>query len=336
MPGTGMGFATFRATNSDAGSDDNVPPPTQQVLPPVPVLTVQHRTTYRYRKPVAFGDHRMMLRPRDSQDQRQLESRIEISPPPSELRWTLDVFGNCVGLAKFQGRASELSFVNTLRLDHAGHDGATLASWIDEYARTYPFGYDPEDMPDLQRSIERHYPDPTHVLGRWARSFVRQDGPTGTIAMLEAMTLRIHRQFTYKGRHEAGIQPPPDTLRLGTGSCRDFAVLMIEALRCLGFAARFVSGYLYVPSRDGLDEHKGGGNTHAWVQVYLPGAGWVEFDPTNGIVGNRDLIRVAVVRDPSQAVPLSGSWTGAAADCLGMEVTIRVTSDAARFVETMP
>ncbi len=103
---------------------------------------------------------------------------------------------------------------------------------------------------------------------------------------------------------------------------------MMEAARCLGLATRFVSGYIYVPSRDRPGtEHRGGGNTHAWLQVYLPGAGWVEFDPTNAIVGTRDLIRVATVRDPRQAVPLSGSWMGAAGDCLGMEVAIRVTSD---------
>ena len=268
----------------------------------------------------------MMLRPRDSQDQRQLETSLHITPQPAEMFWTHDVFGNCVAVARFRGRARELSFVSTLRLDHAGQDGAADC-WIEEHARTMPFSYDPEDMPDLQRSIERQQPDPHHVLSNWARSFLRTDGPTSTLALLKAITHRICRQFTYKGRQEAGIQAPPDTIRLGTGSCRDFAVLMIEAVRCLGLAARFVSGYIYVPSRAGRDERLGGGNTHAWVQVYVPGAGWLEFDPTNGIVGNRDLIRVAVVRDPRQAVPLSGSWTGAAADCLGMEVSIRVTSD---------
>jgi len=145
--------------------------------------------------------------------------------------------------------------------------------------------------------------------------------------MLTALTARIRRQFTYRARHEPGIQPPATTLHLGTGTCRDFAVLMMEAARCLGLAARFITGYIYVPTRDrpGTPEIRGGGNTHAWLQVYLPGAGWVEFDPTNGIVGSRDLIRVAAVRDAKQAVPLSGSWTGSAADCLGMEVAIRVT-----------
>ena len=268
-----------------------------------------------------------MLRPRDSQGQRQLESSLHITPEPAEMLWTHDVFGNCVAVARFRGRARELSFVSTLRLDHAEQGAA--AGWVEDHARTMPFSYDPEDMPDLQRSIERQQPDPDHVLSNWARSFLRTDGPTDTLALLEAMTHRIHRRFTYKGRQEAGIQAPPDTMRLGTGSCRDFAVLMIEAVRCLGLAARFVSGYIYVPSRAGRDERLGGGNTHAWVQVYVPGAGWLEFDPTNGIVGNRDLIRVAVVREPRQAVPLSGSWTGAAADCLGMEVSIQVTSDEA-------
>lgn len=307
---------------------DHEPPPRSHHfgLPgTVPILTVHHRTTYRYRKPVAFGEHRMMLRPRDSQDQRQIEAALHITPQPAKLLWTHDVFGNCIAVARFEGRATELSVVSKLRLDHAGQ--GLPACWVENHARTVPFSYDPEDMPDLQRSIERQQPDPHHALDAWARSFLRTDGPTGTLALLEAMTQRIRRQFTYKGRQEAGIQPPPETIRLGTGTCRDFAVLMIEAVRCLGLAARFVSGYIYVPSRAGRPEHLGGGNTHAWVQVYVPGAGWLEFDPTNGIVGSRDLIRVAVVREPRQAVPLSGSWTGVAADCLGMEVSIRVTSE---------
>ena len=124
-----------------------------------------------------------------------------------------------------------------------------------------------------------------------------------------------------------GTREPALTLKLGRGSCRDLALLMIEAVRSLGLAARFVSGYLYVPSRDG-PTHPGGGPTHAWAQVYLPGAGWVEFDPTNAIVGNRDLIRVAVARDPSQAVPLSGTYWGTADDCTGMTVEVRVRSVA--------
>ena len=297
------------------------PPPRNRL--PLPLLTVRHTTTYRYRRPVGFGEHRLMLRPRDSADQRLVHAGLEISPAPAELRWMHDAFGNCVGIARFTARAKELLVVSTLQVEHR-EPGLIAESWIDPHARSIPFSYDPDDADDLSRLSTRHFPDPTHALDRWTRGFFRTDGPTSTLALLTAMTHRIRRQFTYKGRHEPGVQPPAETLRLGTGSCRDFAVLMMEAARSFGLAARFVSGYIHV-RRDGV--HKGGGNTHAWVQIYLPGAGWVEFDPTNDIVGSRDLVRVAVVRDPQQATPLSGSWMGAPGDCLGMEVSVLVTSD---------
>ncbi len=292
----------------------------------MPILTVTHQTRYRYRKPVMFGEHRMMMRPRDSQDQRQIEARLEISPAPAQLHWLLDVFGNNVAVARFETRARELLITNTLRIGHTTPASA-LDTWVEPYARTTPFSYDAEEMPDLLRLIERLYPDPGHALDQWARRFLRTDGRTQTLELLEAITRAIRRQFTYKARHTSGIQTPSETLRIGTGTCRDFAVLMMEAVRCLGFAARFVSGYIYVPERENSARaHRGGGNTHAWVQVYVPGAGWLEYDPTNSIIGSRDLIRVCVTRDPQQAVPLSGSWTGAAADCLGMDVSVSVTS----------
>jgi transglutaminase-like putative cysteine protease len=136
----------------------------------------------------------------------------------------------------------------------------------------------------------------------------------------------IREGFAYSRRQEPGTQPPAFTLERRRGTCRDFALLKMEAVRALGFAARFVTGYVYVPDRDGAP-NRGGGSTHAWCQVYLPGAGWVEFDPTNGIVGNRDLIRVAVARDPQQAVPLHGTYTGSGADYAGMTVQVNVTAE---------
>ena len=147
------------------------------------------------------------------------------------------------------------------------------------------------------------------------------------------MTHAIKEEFRYGARHEEGTQTAAKTLALGSGTCRDFAVLMMEAVRSLGLAARFVSGYLYVPSRDG-PEYLGGGSTHAWCQVYLPGAGWVEFDPTNGIIGNRDLIRVAVARDPGQAVPLSGTYQGNLDDELDMRVEVNVKCEADAEIST--
>jgi len=294
----------------------------------VPVLTVHHRTTYRYRRPVGLGEHRMMVRPRDSHDQQQVGASLKITPTPAVVRWSQDVFGNNVAVARFTGRAKELTFLSTLQVDHQPQDAGGIEAALDDHARTYPFSYDSGDLPDLMRLVERQHHDPTRALDDWVRSHLHADGAAGTLGILTAMTQRIRRQFTYRARHEPGIQPPATTLHLGTGTCRDFAVLMMEAARCMGLAARFVSGYIYVPSRDRPGaEHRGGGNTHAWLQVYLPGAGWVEFDPTNVIIGTRDLIRVATVRDPRQAVPLSGSWMGAAGDCLGMDVAIRVTSE---------
>src|SRR5580700_7346725 len=287
------------------------------------LLTVRHVTTYRYKQPVSFGEHRMMLRPRDSYDQRLIEARLVIDPEPAVLNWTHDAFGNCVAIARFAGRADKLTFDSTIRLDHEPNNA--LEFELEDYALDYPFSYSAEEIPDLSRAIERQYLDPNRDVDRWAHQFLRKQGPTGTRDLLAAMTHAIHERFTYVSRSEMGTQDPAVTLRLGSGTCRDFALLMMEAVRSLGLAARFVSGYLYVPGKEG--GRVGGGATHAWLEVYLPGAGWVEFDPTNGIIGNRDLIRVAVVRDPRQAVPISGTWIGDPADLIGMDVAVAVTSN---------
>src|SRR5262249_20436618 len=179
---------------------------------------------------------------------------------------------------------------------------------------------------DLVRYVEPQYADPDGELSAWARAFLDEEAPTPTFKILSGITHRIREIFTYRKRHERGTQHPLDTLQTGSGTCRDYALFMIEALRRLGIAARFVSGYLFV--QDEADErgHVGGGSTHAWVQVYLPSAGWIEFDPTNGIIGSRDLIRVAVARDPSQAIPLHGVYLGSAEAFDEMEVSIHVLS----------
>jgi transglutaminase-like putative cysteine protease len=288
------------------------------------VITVRHATTYRYKQPVAFGEHRMMLRPRDSHDQKLLDAKLVITPEPADIRWVLDVFGNCVAIARFAGRAQELRIESVIRLDHSPTN--VLDFQIEEYAKRYPFTYGADEMPDLLRLIERQYLDPEHEVDRWARQFLRHEGRTDTSELLAAMTHAVHDDLTYVAREESGVQDPVETLRVMSGSCRDFAVLMIEAVRSLGLAARFVSGYLYV-REGGREGHVGGDATHAWLQVYLPGAGWVEFDPTNGIVGNHDLIRVVVARDPRQAVPVSGTWTGFPSDHLDMTVEVEVTAE---------
>jgi transglutaminase-like putative cysteine protease len=289
----------------------------------VPILTVTHTTTYRYANPVTFGEHRMMMRPRDSHDLRLLNTALIIRPA-GKVRWIHDVFGNSVALARFDAPASELHVESMFRAEH--YPLAEQSVEIEAYAQHHPFSYDAAEVPDISRSAERHYPDPEHLLDAWVRRFI--DGATKheTMTILSAMTKAIQQEFTYNPRDEMGTQAPTTTLKSGTGTCRDYALLMMEAARTLGFAARFVSGYLYDDSKlgGGKDTVIGGGVTHAWALIYLPGAGWVTFDPTNGLVSDRNLLRVAVARDPSQAVPLKGSFIGKKDDFLGMDVKVEI------------
>ena len=297
------------------------------------MLAIRHITTYRYARPVRIGTHRLMFRPRDSHDLRLLAATLTISPPAASIRWLHDVFGNSVAIAEFALDATELRFQSDITVEHYAIDYPDFP--IEPYARTYPFSYSNNEFPDLARTIERHYADPGHKVDTWARQFATPErgaatGLVDTQSMLERMMWAIKTDFTYVARDVEGTQRPVDTLTLGQGSCRDFSLLMIEAVRSLGLAARFVSGYQYDPAADlGAAGTPGTGSTHAWVQIYLPGAGWVEFDPTNAIVGGKDLIRVAVARDPQQAVPLTGEWIGAADDYLGMEVSVFVTANVA-------
>ncbi len=287
-------------------------------------LTVKHATIYRYRKPVSFGEHRLMFRPRDSHDMRLISTALDIAPAAT-VRWLHDVFGNSIAIATFESMAAELRLESEIVVEN-------FAPWktefpIEPYAGNVPFSYQAEEVPDLGRTMERHYPDPGHRVQDWARGFLVGGGQTDTGTLLIAMTQAVKAGFAYQARND-GLQSPAETLARGAGSCRDFALLMMEALRGLGIAARFVSGYLYDPAFDGAESAMvGAGNTHAWVQAYLPGAGWVEFDPTNGLVGGPNLIRVAVARDPSQAVPVQGSYSGAAEDFIEMTVEVTVHAE---------
>lgn len=289
----------------------------------MPILTIHHKTEYRYAQPVAFGEHRVMLRPLPGHDLRILSNDLRIEPQPSSLRWIHDVFGNSVAIADFEGRADRLTFTATATVEH--NPAEEFALTPDDEAYFYPFIYDDEEFPDLVQFVTPQYGDPNGELSSWARQFLNPGGPTQTFAILSGMTHGIRDSFVYRRRHEHGTQHPLDTLQTRSGSCRDYALFMIEALRRLGIAARFVSGYLFVPG-DSAHGYVGGGSTHAWVQVYLPSAGWIEFDPTNGILGTRDLVRVAVARDPRQAIPLHGTYFGGADAFLGMHIDINVVS----------
>ena len=303
----------------------------------MPLVSIRHLTAYRYRNPVALGEHRMMLRPLESYDQRLISAELSITPEPSVLRNVHDVFGNCVSIARFSGRTDRLAVESRMTLEHSPEPAFDLDG--EGYAMRLPFAYSAEDLPDLARSIERQHADPAAELEAWARRFVRRVGPTSLRTLLTDMTHAIHSGFAYGTRLTGAPQAPLETLSLGTGSCRDFAMLMMEAVRSLGLAARFVSGYVYSSSpKAGRPKNGriGGGHTHAWVRVFLPSCGWVEFDPTNGIVGNADLVRVAIARDPRQAVPLHGTWAGLPGDYLGMDVEVEVSVEACAGTQPAP
>jgi len=283
------------------------------------LLTVRHVTVYRYSRPVEFGEHRMLFRPRESHDLRLIRSSLAISPKPSRLRWLHDVFDNSVAVAEFDVAATELRFDSSVTLEHFVN---TLPEYrLEEHAKTYPFRYSDEELSNLARALVNQHP--SESLTRWAKQFIDPSGTIGTMSLLRSISIGIRQEIRYARRTEKGVQTPAETLQSRCGSCRDFAVLMIEATRSLGLAARFVSGYIFLPGMDS-GVTNGAGSTHAWMQVYLPGAGWIDFDPTNSIVGNRNLIRVAMAWDQRQVLPLWGTYAGEASSFLGMDVTVSV------------
>ena len=218
-----------------------------------------------------------------------------------------DVFGNSVALVDFEAPAAELTIVSTLTIER--YALARLDFPIAPEAESYPFMHSADDRSDLGRLRERHYPDARGVVDEWARQFILET-PANTFNLLATMNAAIRGSFDYRARDEEGTQAPLETIESKSGTCRDYALLFIEAARSLGFGARFVTGYLYDPALDGGEAVQGAGATHAWAEIYLPGAGWVEFDPTNGLIAGENLIRVAVTRDPAQAVPIGGTFSG--------------------------
>jgi transglutaminase-like putative cysteine protease len=289
---------------------------------------IRHATSYAYNAPVGLSQHRLMVRPRDSHDLRLHDATLSISPAPASTRWAHDVFGNSICLLDWEpeARTERLEIVSMLDLTHYPAGPALPRATLDPSVEVFPFSYGAEEAPDLVHFVERHLPDPERRVDAWARRFLAQGGQTRTLPMLEAMTRAIKDEFTYEARDAEGTNPPVVTLATGRGACRDFTLLMMEAARALGFAARFVSGYLYEAGGEGT---VGGGATHAWVAIYVPGAGWIEYDPTNGLVAGENLIRVGATRTPEQAVPVGGGYIGRADDfaALHVDVTVQVGED---------
>lgn len=282
-------------------------------------LTIRHRTIYRYREPVSLGPHRLMLRPRESRELRLLSMELTVEPHAA-VTWAHDVAGNTVATATFQ------SMSDRLIIDSAAGLELDAPSWpifdVAASAIFYPFRYSDDERTDLGVLALPQYPDPAGRLRQWVQAIVRSN-PTDTLALLKDINAAILAWVCYRNRDDEGTQSPTQTLEHGSGSCRDLAVLFIEAVRTLGFGARIVSGYIQNPAR-GVEGSDGAGATHAWTEVYVPGAGWITFDPTNRSVGGVNLIPVAVGRDIRQVMPVTGSFVGMSDAFLGMSVEVHV------------
>ncbi len=261
-----------------------------------------------------------MLRPRESRNLQLLAHEVEITPA-ANITWAHDVFGNAVATATFQEPSDTLIIdsVAELRLD--------VEQWpvfdIAASAAHYPFLLSDDEMLDLGALRLQGYLDTYGQLRAWAQEFVAGT-PTNTLALLKDLCAGVAAKIAYEIREGEGTQSPTQTLSRSQGSCRDFAVLFVDAVRSLGFGARIVSGYLYDPDQNMVGS-AGAGSTHAWAEVYVPGAGWIVFDPTNRSVGGFNLIPVAVARDIRQTMPVSGSFAGDPLAFEGMNVQVRVT-----------
>ncbi len=304
----------------------------------MPRVRIAHATEYRYHRPVRLTPHRLMLRPRDSHDLRLLDATLFVTPPAATTRWSHDVFNNSICTLDWREAETDLlRIVSELDLQHYPAVAALPRDTLDPAAEKYPFSYAAEEFPDLARALERQYRDPDRKLDHWAHSFLQHDRPTYTMDLLTAITQAIRADFRYASRDAEGTNAPLLTLATRSGACRDLALLMMEAVRALGFAARFVSGYLYDEALVASPTPMvGGGATHAWVSVYLPGAGWVEFDPTNGLVAGRNLIRVCVARTPEQAVPVAGGYIGTPGDFADLDVDVEVTVGEPELARAVP
>ena len=282
-------------------------------------IDINHRTRYAYRQPVQFTSHRLLLRPRESRDVRVLAYDLDVTAGAA-LRWSQDVSGNAVAVATFAGLAQELLVESRARVELGARPYPVFD--IAASAIQFPFRYSDDEWVDLG-ALSALPEDGGGRLRAWAQGFVAAT-PTDTLSLLKDLNTGTGHAVAYEAREDQGTQSPAETLSRARGSCRDIATLFIEAVRSLGFGARAVSGYLHDPLRTLLGSADAG-STHAWAEVYLPGAGWITFDPTNNRVGAADLIPVAVSRDIRLALPVTGSYFGApdAFESLSVEVSVK-------------
>jgi transglutaminase-like putative cysteine protease len=281
------------------------------------LLTIEHRNVYRYTQPVEWTIHTLMLRPIESHEVRIRSEALEIRPA-HQLRWKRDAFDNSIALVEFTEKADELVIFSRYTVEQFNDNPFNFI--LEIYTNELPFAYLGEELPDLAPCLKPQYPQDKTSIQDWLRPFLDAQGRAKTLEFLIALNQSVPTSFSYRRRDEPGIQSPAETLRTQSGTCRDFAVLFMEAARHMGLASRYVSGYLC--STEDKQPEVATDSTHAWVEVYLPGGGWKGFDPTSGTLAGSLHVRVAVARDPAQATPILGNYLGDASVYQGMEVTV--------------
>jgi len=281
-------------------------------------LRIIHRTDYRYTVPVKFGPHRILVRPREGHDVHITSSVLNVFPKP-EIRWIRDINNNSIANLKFTAPSNHLHILSEVVVAH--YEDAQLDFRIDPGAVSFPFSYPMNDLPDVFSYRLATYPNEGDVLTNWIGELYRPGHLIGTLDLLWNLNKRIFESFTYQRRDEPGVQRPSETILKGSGSCRDFAALFMESVRHWGFAARFVTGYVHSPGAEG--QH---GSTHAWVEVFIPGAGWRGYDPTNNKLVGSEHVSVGVARHPGKASPITGTWEGPSNAFLSLEVDVTVNA----------
>jgi transglutaminase-like putative cysteine protease len=281
-------------------------------------LRLIHTTDYRYRAPVRLGAHRAMLRPREGHDLHIDTASLDVEPRAT-IRWTRDIYGNSLATLRFEDDGPAPT--TRLRI----HSEAILTLYADVLdacdpsgdACRYPFHYPADAQLEIVPYRVPSYPHDARALLDWLRGVHEPHTTADTLDLLHRLNHTIHRDLEYRHREDPGVQVPCDTLERRSGSCRDYAVLMMEAARHLGFAARFVTGYVQLA----VGQH---GATHAWTEIFLPGLGWKGFDPTNDKPAGVEHVAVAVARSQEQAMPITGSFAGPTGAFEALDVVVRV------------
>lgn len=284
-------------------------------------LSIRHETTYRYRRPVALQEHRLLLFPRGRPDTVVKCCSLSIEPA-HDTTWSEDAQGNTVATVRFPQMSDRLSIIARHEIEHSAELWPIFR--VATEAHRFPFDYDFESKAELAPMMEVDEGEHGDPVLDWVDGVLR--GPeTDTLSLLKDVNARLNAGIGYRIRDEEGTQSPADTLRLASGSCRDMAALFIDIVRRLGFAARAVSGYVFDPGSAPGDA----GATHAWAEVFLPGAGWIAFDPTSARVGSAGLVAAAVGRRNDRVLPIVGGFAGAPEDFRDMSVDVQVTADGA-------